>query len=320
MHNPAQLLLTVLGPTASGKTGFAAGLADRIEGEIISADSRQVYRKMDIGTGKDLADYVVKGRKIPYHLIDIVDAGYKYSVFEFQRDFIRAFEDITGRGKYVLLCGGSGMYIESVLNAWEMAYVPRNDKLRKELAQKSDEVLVQILSSYRKLHNVSDISSRSRLLRAIEIEVFTAARQHDQISFPKFDHIIFGIGSERELLRKRITDRLEKRLREGMVEEVRQLLDEGIAAGDLLFYGLEYKFITLYLTGEIDYDEMKSRLNIAIHQFSKRQMTWFRKMERNGYKIHWLDAEMSLAEKVNKALALINLFYPYELPGNFLNC
>lgn len=309
MHNPSNLLLTVLGPTASGKTVFAAGLAACIDGEIISADSRQVYRKMDIGTGKDYSDYIVEGRSMPYHLIDIVDAGYKYSVFEFQSDFIRAFEDITGRGKYVLLCGGSGMYIESVLNAWNMVDVPRNDALRKELAPKSDDDLVRILSSYRKLHNVSDTNSRSRLLRAIEIEAHKAARQGDSISFPEFDHIIFGISSRRELLRKRITDRLEARINEGMIEEVRQLLDEGIAPGDLIFYGLEYKYITLYLTGKINYDEMKSRLNIAIHQFSKRQMTWFRKMERNGHKIHWLDADMSLAQKVDKALSLI--------PGSF---
>jgi tRNA dimethylallyltransferase len=309
MHNPVALLLTVVGPTASGKTGFAAALAARIDGEIISADSRQVYRKMNIGTGKDYTNYNVEGRNIPYHLIDIVDAGYKYSVFEFQRDFIRAFEDITGRGKHAILCGGSGMYIESVLNAWDMVDVPRNDALREELAPKSDDELVRILSSYRRLHNISDTNSRNRLLRAIEIEAFTAARQGHSISFPEFDHLIFGISCRRELLRKRITDRLEARINEGMIEEVRQLLNEGTEPGDLIFYGLEYKFLTLFLTGKINYDEMKSRLNIAIHQFSKRQMTWFRKMERNGYKIHWLDAESSLEEKLDRALSLI--------PGNF---
>jgi tRNA dimethylallyltransferase len=306
MDKSLPLLLTVLGPTASGKTAFAARLAHAMDAEIISADSRQVYRKMDIGTGKDYADYLVDGTEIPYHLVDIVDAGYKYSLFEYQRDFINAFNDITGRGKQVIMCGGSGMYIESVLQGYELVAVPHNEELRKKLESKTDEELTNMLASMRRLHNVSDTSSRKRLVRAIEIETYTAAGGAPPISFPRFDYIIFGIAPDREKRRRRITDRLEARLGEGMIEEVRQLLDEGIAPEDLIFYGLEYKYITLYLTGKTGFGEMKERLNTAIHQFAKRQMTWFRKMERSGYKIHWLDPEATMEEKIEKALSMIS--------------
>lgn len=308
MHSSVPLLITVLGPTASGKTAFAARLAKAIDAEVISADSRQVYRKMDIGTGKDYADYRVEGTDIPCHLIDIVDAGYKYSLFEYQRDFVKAFNDITGRCKRAVLCGGSGLYIESVLKAYELVNVPLNETLRRELESKTDEELTRILASHRKLHNVSDTSSRKRLIRAIEIEVFTAAGNCFPATFPKFDNIIFGIAPDREKRRRRITERLEARLREGMIDEVRNLLDEGITPEDLIFYGLEYKYITLYLTGKMEFDEMKRRLNIAIHQFAKRQMTWFRKMERSGYKILWLDPEAAMEEKLEKAVSLISVY------------
>ncbi len=304
-RNAAPLLITVLGPTASGKTAFAARLAGCIDGEIISGDSRQVYRKMDIGTGKDYSDYIVEGRIIPYHLIDIADAGYKYSLFEYQRDFLKAWEDITTRGKQAVLCGGSGMYIESVLRAYELAGVPHDEVLRKELESKSDSELSTILASYRKLHNVSDTSSRKRLIRAIEIQVYSQRHKEAVTSFPEFDNLVLGIRTDRDQRRKRITERLEARIQEGMIDEVRQLLAGGTAPEDLIFYGLEYKFITLYLTGKTEYSEMKRRLNIAIHQFAKRQMTWFRRMERSGYKIHWIDSDITMEAKLEKALSLI---------------
>jgi tRNA dimethylallyltransferase len=298
------LLITVLGPTASGKTAFAARLAYFIGGEIISSDSRQVYRKMDLGTGKDYSDYYVEGFLVPYHLIDIVDAGYKYSLFEYQRDFVKAWEDITGRGKQAVLCGGSGMYIESVLNSYQLVNVPHNELLRKELETKSDPELTGILSSYRKLHNVSDTSSRKRLIRAIEIAEYSRTNTGASFPFPKFENIILGIDIDREHRRNRITERLEARLEQGLVDEVRQLLSQGVSPGTLVYYGLEYKFITMYLNGQLNFDEMKWRLNIAIHQFAKRQMTWFRKMERDGYRIHWLDARMKMEEKLKTALEI----------------
>ncbi len=300
------LLITVLGPTASGKTAFAARLAHYLEGEIISADSRQVYRKMDIGTGKDYSDYIVAGKKIPCHLIDIVDAGYKYSLFEYQRDFVKAWNDIIAHGKQAILCGGSGMYIESVLNAYELVSVPFNELLRKELEYKTDGELTKILSSYKKLHNTSDTSSRKRMIRAIEIGEYSRINKERSFTFPRFDNLILGIYSDRDLRRERITARLGARLEEGLVDEVRKLLNDGIPAASLIFYGLEYKYITLYLKGNISLSEMKIRLNRAIHQFAKRQMTWFRKMERNGYKIHWLDSGKSMEEKLSRALEVLN--------------
>ncbi|MFP4366219.1 MAG: tRNA (adenosine(37)-N6)-dimethylallyltransferase MiaA [Bacteroidales bacterium] len=305
MDKTSSVLITVLGPTASGKTSFAARLAHCIDGEIISADSRQVYRRMDIGTGKDYSDYIIEGKAIPYHLIDIVEPGYKYSLFEYQRDFLNAWNDINGRGKKAILCGGSGMYIESVLDAYRLVNVPIDEDLRKELEAKTEEELIDILSSLRKLHNVSDITSKQRLIRAIEIAVYMSQNKEVHFSFPRFDKLIFGIHSDREKRRQRITERLGTRLKEGLIEEVQQLLDEGVDPGSLIFYGLEYKYITLYLIGRMEYEEMKDRLKIAIHQFGKRQMTWFRKMERSGYSIHWLDSDMEMDEKLTRAIFLI---------------
>lgn len=298
----APLLITVLGPTASGKTAFAARLARALDGEIISADSRQVYRKMDLGTGKDYQDYIVEGYTVPCHLIDIADPGYRYSVFEYQRDFVKAWEDITGRGRQPVLCGGSGMYIESVTDAYRLIDVPRNEKLRKELQERSYGELTAMLSSMRRLHNVSDTSSRERLIRAIEIEKHSAGRRERSFSFPEFENLLFGLVSDRDERRRRITERLDERLREGLTGEVKQLLEGGLTPDDLVFYGLEYRYVTLYLTGAMTYENMRERLNIAIHQFSKRQMTWFRKMERSGYVIHWIDTRMSMEEKLSFAL------------------
>jgi tRNA dimethylallyltransferase len=301
----APLLIAVLGPTASGKTAFAATLAHRLDGEVISADSRQVYKKMDKGTGKDYSDYIIDGRQVPYHLIDIVDAGYKYNLFEYQRDFKKAWYDITDRGRQPVLCGGSGMYLESVLNRWKLLNVPLNESLRKELENKADNELEIILSSYRKLHNVSDTSSRKRLIRAIEIAEYTSRNKSEPDPLPEFDSLILGIDIDRNKRRERITERLRSRIDEGMIEEVESLLNEGIPPEDLIFYGLEYKYITLYLTGKLSYDDMTWQLNTAIHQFAKRQMTWFRKMERDGYRIHWLRADLSMEQKIETALQLL---------------
>ena len=303
---PRQLLITVLGPTASGKTAFASRLARHLNGEIISADSRQVYRNMDIGSGKDYMDYIVDGEPVPYHLIDIVDAGYQYNIHEFQRDFSKAWEDITSRGKQVILCGGSGMYIESVIKAYELVEVPHDPELRTELENKTDTELRQMLSSLRKLHNVTDTSSRKRLIRAIEIAKYSASENTVSQSFPEFDNLIVGLGSERDQRRLRITARLEERLKEGLIDEVRQLLDSGLTPEEVMFYGLEYKYVTLYITGVLSYEQMRDKLNIAIHQFAKRQMTWFRRMERNGVKINWLAAELNIEEKLEAALRIIS--------------
>ncbi|MGF1585041.1 MAG: tRNA (adenosine(37)-N6)-dimethylallyltransferase MiaA [Bacteroidales bacterium] len=302
---PRKILITVLGPTASGKTAFAARLARNLNGEIISADSRQVYRNMDIGSGKDYNDYVVDGKPVPYHLIDIVDAGYQYNIHEFQRDFSRAWEDITSRGKQVILCGGSGMYIESVIKAYELVEVPHDPELRAELENKTDTGLRQMLSSFRKLHNVTDTSSRKRLIRAIEIAKYSGSENAGSQSFPEFDNLIVGLGSERDQRRLRITARLEERLKEGLIDEVKQLLNSGLTPEEVMFYGLEYKYVTLYITGGLSYEQMRDKLNIAIHQFAKRQMTWFRKMERDGIKINWLAADLSFTDKLNKAIEII---------------
>ncbi len=299
------LLVTVLGPTATGKTTFAARFAAEMGGEVISADSRQVYRRMDIGTGKDMQDYVVGGRRVPCHLTDIAEPGYKYSVFEFQRDFFRVYNELTSRGVQPVLCGGTGMYIESVLKGYRLVQVPHNEKLRKELESMTDNELIQILSRHRQLHNVTDTSSRKRLVRAVEIALYQSEYGDLEDNFtPAFRNLILGITADRAERRRRITERLEKRINSGMIEEVKELLHEGVSADDLKFYGLEYKFVTMYLLGEIDYDTMFSRLNTAIHQFAKRQMTWFRRMERQGFHIHWLDVKMPVDVKINKALKL----------------
>lgn len=298
-------LITILGPTASGKTSLATALAARLKTEIISGDSRQVYRRMDLGTGKDLSDYVVDGYKVPYHLIDIVEPGYKYNVFEYQRDFLVAYEDIKARGLLPILCGGTGMYLESILKGYRLLPVPENKELRESLASKSLEELTDILSRYKKLHNLTDVDTVKRAIRAIEIEEYYLTQDVNARSFPEIHSLIVGVDIDRDLRRQKITNRLKKRLQEGMVDEVKALLKEGINPDDLIYYGLEYKYLTLYAVGKLSYDEMFSQLEIAIHQFAKRQMTWFRGMERRGFQIHWIDAEAPLNENVERIIDLI---------------
>ena len=298
-------LITIIGPTASGKTALAAALAARLDTEIISGDSRQVYRSMDIGTGKDLADYVVDGKQIPYHLIDICNPGDKYNVFEYQHDFHKAFEEIRKKGKLPILCGGTGMYIESVLRGFKLLDVPQNPALRESLKGKSLAELEQILASYKVLHNKTDVDSAQRAIRAIEIEEFYKTEAPDKREYAPINSLIIGVDIDRELRREKISRRLRARLDEGMVDEVRAILATGVKPDDLIYYGLEYKFLTLYIIGQLTYDEMVSQLEIAIHQFAKRQMTWFRGMERRGLHIHWLDATLPTDEKINNVLALI---------------
>lgn len=298
-------LITIIGPTASGKTAFAAALAARLDTEIISGDSRQVYRSMDIGTGKDLADYMVDGKQIPYHLIDICNPGDKYNVFEYQHDFHKAFEEIRKKGKLPILCGGTGMYIESVLRGFKLLDVPQNPALRESLKGKSLAELEQILASYKVLHNKTDVDSAQRAIRAIEIEEFYKTEAPDKREYAPINSLIIGVDIDRELRREKISRRLRARLDEGMVDEVHAILATGVKPEDLIYYGLEYKFLTLYIIGQLTYDEMISQLEIAIHQFAKRQMTWFRGMERRGLHIHWLDATLPTDEKINNVLALI---------------
>lgn len=298
-------LITIIGPTASGKTAFAAALAARLDTEIISGDSRQVYRSMDIGTGKDLADYVVDGKQIPYHLIDICNPGDKYNVFEYQHDFHKAFEEIRKKRKLPILCGGTGMYIESVLRGFKLLDVPQNLALRESLKGKSLAELEQILASYKVLHNKTDVDSAQRAIRAIEIEEFYKTEAPDKREYAPINSLIIGVDIDRDLRREKISKRLRARLDEGMVDEVRAILARGVKPEDLIYYGLEYKFLTLYIIGQLTYDEMVSQLEIAIHQFAKRQMTWFRGMERRGLHIHWLDATLPTDEKINNVLALI---------------
>ncbi|AVM51757.1 tRNA dimethylallyltransferase [Bacteroides zoogleoformans] len=291
-------LIAILGPTASGKTPFAATLAAELHSEIISADSRQVYRSMDLGTGKDIADYTVNGKQIPYHLIDIVNPGYKYNVFEYQRDFLDAYETIKQKGCLPIVCGGTGMYLESVLKGYRLLPVPENQELRNRLADKSQEELTEILKGYKNLHNTTDVDTAKRAIRAIEIEEFYAHTPVEERSFPALNSLIIGVDIDRELRREKITQRLRQRLAEGMVDEVKQLIEQGIRPEDLIYYGLEYKYLTLYLIGKLSYDEMYHQLEIAIHQFAKRQMTWFRGMERRGFTIHWINARCPMEEKI----------------------
>ena len=299
-------LITILGPTASGKTPLAAALADRLGTEIISGDSRQVYRRMDLGTGKDLVDYTVEGRQVPYHLIDIVEPGYKYNVFEYQRDFLKAYQEITAKNKLPILCGGTGMYIESVLKGYRLLPVPENPELRASLEGKSLEELTGILEGYKKLHNSTDVDTAKRAIRAIEIEEYYKQQPPEYREFPSLKSLIVGVDIDRELRREKITRRLKQRLDEGMVEEVRGLLAEGIAPENLIYYGLEYKFLTQYAIGELTFDEMFHQLETAIHQFAKRQMTWFRGMERRGFTIHWLDATLSMEDKIEQITNLMD--------------
>jgi tRNA dimethylallyltransferase len=298
-------LLVVTGPTASGKTSLAVALAVRLGGEIISADSRQVYRGMNLGTGKDYNDYVVVGIQVPYHLIDIVDPGYKYNVFEYQRDFINVYYDLKERGLFPVVCGGSGMYVDSITTGYKMFEVPPDADLRSVLEKKSLKELTEILSTYKRLHNKTDIDSKKRVIRAIEIEHFNTSGKEGRTQFPELKTLITGIRFDREIRRRRITDRLIQRLKAGMIDEVKHLLEKGISSETLIYYGLEYKYITLYLKGKLTYEEMVRDLETAIHQFAKRQMTWFRAMERKGITIHWLDGEMPMSEKVEKVLDLL---------------
>lgn len=299
-------LVTILGPTACGKTSLAVALAHRLQTAVISADSRQVYRSMDLGTGKDLREYTYQGCEVPYRLIDVVDAGYKYNVFEYQRDFLKAFEELRAQGQLPVMCGGTGMYLESVLRGYRLVEVPENRELREALADKSLEELTTMLSVYKQLHNTTDVDTCKRAIRAIEIEEYYRANEVNIREFPEIKSLTIGLDVSREVRRERITRRLHERLAEGMVDEVKGILASGVAPEDLIYYGLEYKYLTLYVIGELTYDEMVNQLEIAIHQFAKRQMTYFRGMERRGVPIHWLDASLSTEEKVEAIVRMIN--------------
>jgi len=299
-------LITILGPTAGGKTAVAANLAYRIGGEIISGDSRQVYRKMDLGTGKDIDDYAVNGKAIPYHLIDIFEPGYKFNVYEFQTHFVNAFNDVQSRKAMPILCGGSGLYIEAAIRGYRLIEVPENTTLRAELATKSHAELEQMLASMKKLHNHTDTDTRKRLVRAIEIEHHYANTPAKDFEYPDLKNIIFGVKFPRLQQRERITQRLRQRLTEGMIDEVKGILDNGVSPESLIYYGLEYKWITMHVLGKISYNEMFNGLNTAIHQFAKRQMTWFRRMERNGLTIHWIDGNFSMDQKLELIFHTLN--------------
>ena len=300
-------MLTLLGPTASGKTALAAAVASCVGAEIISADSRQVYRRMDIGTGKDLDDYVTPRCTVPYHLIDIAEPGTKYNLFQYQHDFLKVYQSLQQRGVPIVLCGGTGLYLEAVLKGYHLAAVPENKELRRRLAEKSLEELTHILADLKQrqgttMHNTTDVDTAQRAIRAIEIETFNGEHPQEGAHLPKIDAVVVGVNIDRAERRRKITRRLRQRLEQGMVEEVRGLLAEGIAAEDLIYYGLEYKFVTEYVTGRCSYEEMFTRLEIAIHQFAKRQMTWFRGMERRGTVIRWTDALLPMEEKVATVL------------------
>lgn len=298
-------LVTILGPTACGKTTLAVALADCLHSAVISADSRQVYRSMDLGTGKDLEEYAVNGRKVAYHLIDIVDAGCKYNVFEYQRDFLKVYDSLQTDGQLPVLCGGTGMYLESVLRGYRLVEVPENRELREALADKTLAELTELLRGYKQLHNTTDIDTCKRAIRAIEIEEYY--KQHDASirEFPKINSLTVGLDVSRELRRERISRRLYERLEQGMVEEVRGLIASGVPPEDLIYYGLEYKYLTMYVIGQLTYDDMVRQLEIAIHQFAKRQMTYFRGMERRGVPIYWIDAELPMDEKVSRIKRLL---------------
>lgn len=298
-------ILVITGPTASGKTSLAVAVANAAGGEIISADSRQVYRGMDLGTGKDYSDYIINGKTIPCHLIDIADPGYKYNVFEYQRDFINVYNNLRERKILPVVCGGSGMYIDSIVTGYKMLEVAPDSGLRKRLETKSMKELTEILGTFKRLHNVTDIDTKKRVIRAIEIEHYNKSRKQKKSLFPELKSLIVGVMIDREERRKRITGRLKQRLENGMVDEVRKLLDEGISREVLIYYGLEYKYITLYLAGEMSYNDMVNELEIAIHQFAKRQMTWFRGMERKGTKINWIESELPTEEKVERVMELL---------------
>ena len=301
-----KIMLSILGPTASGKTPLAVALARRVGGEILSADSRQVYRRMDIGTGKDLSEY----QGVSYHLIDICEPGTRYNLFQYQQDFFTAYEQVQGRGAVPILCGGTGLYIEAVLKGYRLSPVPQNQPLRDRLEGRSMEELTAMLAELKAkngstMHNTTDVDSAQRAIRAIEIEQYNMEHPVPLRELPPIPSTIIGVNIDRELRRERITRRLHARLDEGMVDEVRGLLADGIKADDLMYYGLEYKYLTQYVVGQLAYDEMVSQLEIAIHQFAKRQMTWFRGMERRGFTIHWIDATLPMEEKVEQALCIL---------------
>ena len=322
-------MITILGPTACGKTTFAAHLAAKLDAEIISADSRQVYRGMDLGTGKDLEDYCIDGKQIPYHLIDIAEPGEKYNVFQFQRDFLNTYRDIIQRKKMPILCGGTGLYLESVIRNYRMSEVPQNPELRKQLEDKSLPELTEILSRYKKLHNTTDVDTAKRAIRAIEIEEFyrthpdegtipckeeksdnqqgteLAPSARQTLSEIQQHNLVIGLSIDRDLRRERISTRLKQRLDNGMLDEIRHLLSLGVKPEDLIYYGLEYKYLTLHVIGQLSYEEMFRQLEIAIHQFAKRQMTWFRGMERRGILIHWIDSQLLMEEKINYVISLL---------------
>lgn len=310
MTKPHQLI-TILGPTASGKTALAAQLAYELDGEIISGDSRQVYRGMTIGTGKDLDDYIVDGHAIPYHLIDICEPGEKYNIFQYQQDFLRAWRGVQSRGKWPILCGGSGLYIESVLRGYALSPVEQNPELRRSLEGKTLDELTQILLNLKArtgstMHNTTDVDTPQRAIGAIEIETFNAEHPTQPRQMEAPDSLVVGVAIDRDERRRKITTRLRRRLSEGMVDEIRGLLAKGIKAEDLIYYGLEYKYVTLYAIGQLSYEEMFRQLEIAIHQFAKRQMTWFRGMERRGCRIHWIDAASSMEDKLQQIRTMIN--------------
>lgn len=298
-------LITILGATATGKTRLAVELASLVDGEIISADSRQVYKGMDIGTGKDLDEYSFDGIKVPYHLIDIVDPGYEFNVFEFHRDFHKSYKDVISRGKMPIMCGGSGLYLDAVISGYKFNKVPFNEFLRKNLEELSDEELIKKLKTYGPLHNITDTKDRHRLVRAIEISEFERKNKDITDDFPKINSINFGIRFERETIRRRVTERLEYRLENGLIDEVRGLLAGGLKPDQLLFYGLEYKFVTMLVTNQMEYNEMFTMLNTAIHQYAKKQITWYRKMEKKGVKIHWIDGNINLDNKIAVVLGIL---------------
>lgn len=299
--------ITIIGVTASGKTSLAVKLAYETGGEIISADSRQIYRRMDLGTGKDISEYTCNGKQIPYHLIDICEPGYKYNLYQYKRDFTNALKDIQSRGKLPIICGGTGLYVETVLKGYAMPEVPENKELRDSLADKTLEELTAILSQYKTLHNTTDVDSCKRAIRAIEIAEYYKTLPQPELEDSPLDTLLVAIDIDRETRRSNISKRLHQRLEDGMVAEVESLLNEGIAPEDLIYYGLEYKYLTEYVIGKTTYEQMVSGLEIAIHQFAKRQMTWFRGMERRGFKINWIDYNLSLDEKVARILDLTKL-------------
>ena len=296
--------ITIIGVTASGKTSLAVKLAYETGGEIISADSRQIYRRMDLGTGKDISEYTHNEIEIPYHLIDICEPGYKYNLYQYKRDFTASLKDIQSRDKLPIICGGTGLYVETVLKGYAMPEVPENRELRDSLADKTLEELTEILSKYKTLHNTTDVDSCKRAIRAIEIAEFYKTLPQPEMEDKPIDSLLVAIDIDRETRRANITKRLHERLEQGMVAEVESLLNEGIAPDNLIYYGLEYKYLTEYIIGKTTYEEMVSGLEIAIHQFAKRQMTWFRGMERRGFKINWIDYNLSISDKVSKILEL----------------